>query len=449
MAKEWGIGECFMFFSSDYSKPDAGTICKSLAKQILRFCHGPGWVLQWIRISSDLLSPMTPKDLWETLVAEPLGKCTAHKHHILIVDALDECDTRTRRPLLEHILRTCSSRSAPHLRILLTTRAQDDICGALEQESYRDSVLYRHLLNSESSLSDIRLYVEHRLTDGRFDEISKTQRENFVQRCQGLFIFASAACDQLEEELMEDQSAALEDILQEFTSLDAVYHRALFQAKKASGRASERLKDILCVILVANEALSISAIADILSISTQSADTLVKRLGSIIASGTVDQPVSFLHATLTEFLLRPYWIHEENNESDLEEKKKRANDYHVTKAEGHLVILKGCLSKVMKEQLQFNICRLETSYLLNEEVEDLGDSVKKWISPGLRYSSHQWANHLNSNPFDAEIFSHVEYFMTHQFLFWLEVLSLTKRVNVGPHMLSLLIDWIQVRFQSC
>jgi hypothetical protein len=93
------------------------------------------------------------EDLWEKLVAEPLGKCTVHKRHVLIVDALDECDTHTRRPLLEHMLRTCSSRSSPYLRILLTTRAQDDICGALEQESYRDSILYRHERNPCSSHS--------------------------------------------------------------------------------------------------------------------------------------------------------------------------------------------------------------------------------------------------------------------------------------------------------
>ena len=39
--------------------------------------------------------------------------------------------------------------------------------------------------------------------------------------------------------------------------------------------------------------------------------------------------------------------------------------------------------------------------------------------------------------------------MQKQFLFWLEVLSIIKRVNLGSRALSLLVNWILVRFSSC
>lgn len=449
MANEWGKGECFVFFSEDYSKREAQTLCKSLARQILESCHGPGWAEHWGRAPSGLSSSMTkPNDLWEKLVAEPLGKCTVHKHHVLIVNALDQCDTETRGKLLECMLHTSSSGPSPQLRILLTTRSQEDICGILEQETYRDGIIYRSLLDSKSSLEDVRRYVEDYWKDSKYDEISETQRKSFVERCQGRFIFASAVCKELEYAMKDEKSATLEKILQEFTSLDKVYHQALSQAKKAFGRSSGRLKDVLRVILVAQEALSISAIVHILSIPDELSKALFNRLGGVIASGTVDQPVSFLHATLTEFLLRPYWVDTNDNEGDMEE-KERKNNYHITEAEGHRVMLKGCLLNVMAKQLRFNICYLETSYLLNDQFEDMGDRVKQWISPGLRYSCHQWANHLQSVSFDPEIFGYLQYFMNNKFLFWLEVLSITRRVNLASSMLSLLVKWIQVRFRSC
>jgi hypothetical protein len=36
--------------------------------------------------------------------------------------------------------------------------------------------------------------------------------------------------------------------------------------------------------------------------------------------------------------------------------------------------------------------------------------------------------------------------MENRFLFWLEVMSVTKQINVVAHMLSLLIGWMKVRF---
>jgi len=102
----------------------------------------------------------------------------------------------------------------------------------------------------------------------------------------------------------------------------------------------------------------------------------------------------------------------------------------------------------MKENLRFNICDLKSSYLRNSDVPGLDSLVTQYIPPHVSYSSRFWAGHLAETAFDMRIFERLRYFMQIQFLFWLEVLSLTKLVNLASSMLGILADWVRVRFSD-
>jgi hypothetical protein len=98
----------------------------------------------------------------------------------------------------------------------------------------------------------------------------------------------------------------------------------------------------------------------------------------------------------------------------------------------------------MKEELRFNICGLESSYVLNDDVPHIEKLVERNIPPHLSYSCWYWANHLTGTKEDAEILELLKHFIRVQFLFWLEVLSITKRTNTAYGMISFLIDKIPV-----
>jgi hypothetical protein len=104
-----------------------------------------------------------------------------------------------------------------------------------------------------------------------------------------------------------------------------------------------------------------------------------------------------------------------------------------------------CL-RTMKENLRFNICELKSSYLRNSDIPGLDSQVEQYTPPHVFYSSRFWASHLAETVFDVKIFDHLRYFMQNQFLFWLEVLSLIKLVNLASGMLRILADWLRVRF---
>ncbi|KIM20897.1 hypothetical protein M408DRAFT_118709 [Serendipita vermifera MAFF 305830] len=451
MANEWGPGQCFNFFFSNTSSHDASTLCISLAKQIIGCCDGADWDEYWAGLSSELASQASQnvENLWEKLVSQPFGKCTKHRCHVLVVDALDECEKDTRTRLLKCALKACTSKSQPQLRLLLTTRTENDIRDVLEMEEFYDAIVFKSLRNSETSREDIARYVEYRLNEDKATGLKPEQRNQLVDRCNGLFIFAFHACNLVKKERPKDQLLVLGEILAECTSLDALYRRALSQVGNLSKRVRVRLMDILRVILVAREPLSIKTIALFLSEEADDVNDIVKDLGSILGSSAVDNPVYILHATLTEFLHREVLIEEKMDpETGDTQEKKIQNQYYINKTDSERVLVMGCLSNVMAKELMFNICRLETSCLLNEEFTDMGDRISKYISKSLQYSCLHWADHLESATWNADILDSFTYFLNGQFLFWLEVLSVTKRVGLASKMLAIIIKWMRKNNQN-
>ncbi|KIL54001.1 hypothetical protein M378DRAFT_40905, partial [Amanita muscaria Koide BX008] len=96
-----------------------------------------------------------------------------------------------------------------------------------------------------------------------------------------------------------------------------------------------------------------------------------------------------------------------------------------------------CL-QVMQQHLCFNICKLESSYVRNSEIADLGERIKGCIKPYLAYSCQFWTDHVRLMPFEAEIAEEIKgILLNEKMLFWLEVLALLKLMSMVPSMLSI------------
>jgi hypothetical protein len=99
----------------------------------------------------------------------------------------------------------------------------------------------------------------------------------------------------------------------------------------------------------------------------------------------------------------------------------------------------------MKSGLRFNIAGLETSHCRNADVPDLATRIEKSILPHLSYGCRFWADHLGATAYDTGILKEVKDFLYYRILYWLEVLSLIKKVNMASGMLLSVLRWNQVR----
>ncbi|KAF7358377.1 WD40 repeat-like protein [Mycena venus] len=114
-------------------------------------------------------------------------------------------------------------------------------------------------------------------------------------------------------------------------------------------------------------------------------------LGSLLSGTTSDDdPISPLHTSLRDFLLDPTQSGAFSVDLGLRSQEE---------------LSRACL-RIMNTGLQFNICRLPTSFVLNSDVKDLAQKVEEYISPGLRYACIATAHHLRSTLPSSAMASH-------------------------------------------
>ncbi|KAG9003707.1 hypothetical protein FRB93_010928 [Tulasnella sp. JGI-2019a] len=93
------------------------------------------------------------------------------------------------------------------------------------------------------------------------------------------------------------------------------------------------------------------------------------------------------------------------------------------------------------QDLKRNICGLDPS-LLNSEIEDLDQRVRKHIPLGLRYACMHVAVHVSQTPsYSAAVGRLVKTFAETSLMTWLEVLSLIGRTNHAVGMAVFVESW--------
>jgi hypothetical protein len=70
--------------------------------------------------------------------------------------------------------------------------------------------------------------------------------------------------------------------------------------------------------------------------------------------------------------------------------------------------------------------------------------IENTIHPHLSYGCSFWADHLSATAYDTEIIQELKDFFHHRLLYWLEVLSLLKKINIASRMLLSILEWNQV-----
>lgn len=98
----------------------------------------------------------------------------------------------------------------------------------------------------------------------------------------------------------------------------------------------------------------------------------------------------------------------------------------------------------MKAELRFNICDLTSSFILNNDNDGLEDRIGAHILPHISYACIFWAQHLCNVPYVPGLIRDLSNFLYSHLLYWLEVLSLLKKVNTAGHALFTVMKWIGV-----
>jgi hypothetical protein len=396
------------------------------------------------KLKEDDLSLMSVNvdKLFLDLIREPLVESESNLEELLpvvVIDALDECGGLEGQYSVDRkaLMRTFASWSGlpAKFKLIVTSRREIDIERLFSTTRHFPIEISAGESVEAQSSEDIRQFLTYQL-HGVALRCSKSLSptwpgprviQELAKRAGGLFIWAETVTKFIRS---GDPEGRLGIVLEEAGTsyLDTLYEQIL-NTSFPNPTASEirTLCSVLGAVILAKAPLSLLAIAHLLSLKVSTVEHICTGLQPLVRSGNT---LGFYHESFVDFLIDP---------------RRDTSKFFVTQQQESRVLTQACLC-TMKETLRFNICGLESSHILNTDVPDLVSREKQNIPPHLSYSCSWWASHLAETAFDERIFRDLEYFMQKQFLLWLEVLSISKQVNLGSRALSLLVNWILVRF---
>ncbi|KAG8708632.1 hypothetical protein FRC09_001120, partial [Ceratobasidium sp. 395] len=343
---------------------------------------------------------------------------------VIVIDALDECgDIVTRRHLL-----TCLRgmlRLEPQLRLIVTSRPDQDIQDFFGSMGANLCTKYDLLQVEYGAQADIRILINDHLSDVTpADGWPSNAVDELSLRSNGLFVWAVTACRFILGGF--DQTKRLNQILASMQTdnvsvdLDILY--ATVVENSAPDDASDNMKYITnclgaVIVTAAHTPLSIPNLAQLLGerIPDQILNRTLESLSSVLY---VDQKqgnvVRVLHHSFMDY------ITDSSRSKDLCVDLKRQN-----------TILAECCLEVMNKDLKFNICGLETSHLLNTQVQNLDGRVQNTIRPHLSYSCLYWSSHVADGNIDA-LEAHLRQFLFQiPLVYWIEALSLLGKLGTA------------------
>jgi len=227
-------------------------------------------------------------------------------------------------------------------------------------------------------------------------------------------------------------------MIKRYPTRDEMYHSLLsHNFAPADDNITSWVRSFLAIVLVTREPIPVEALAALISLVCNLSEEdqpsfrrTTRRLAQLFASKDVkDKRVVLPQHTFREVLAE----------------QSRASPFFPN-VHTHEEIAAACLH-IMAGELCFNICGLSSSFVCNADVEDLEDSIAANIPPHLHLACCTWTYHVAQlQAFEPTLVQMISDFFRFHLLFWLEVMSLTKKS--AKETLTQL-NTINVRRESC
>lgn len=392
-------------------------------------CDGPK--------GSDLSFGLLHEQLVTIPLTIPANQGPTLEFTCIVIDALDQCgDSQTCRGLLLYLFNL--SQNAPWLKFIVTACPNRDIQDFFD--SISGSSLTRMDMCQYDVSNDIAVFVRKRMSFGLGDalQLNDSHIYSIAGSARGLFTWADIVCKIISD--VPNPPQRLEAILRNSTAaepsrqLDLLYAMVL----KENGpdmNEEHALKRWLGAI-VATAALPIPP-------PINSPELL---LGEVFHSDGLATAQKVLSILYEDNYSDGHGVVQASHRSFINyiTTQSRSKDFYVDTTKQNTIFSTCCLSTMLNE-LKFNICGLENSYMRNSDVPDLEARVSSAIGPRLRYSCLWWIDHIiRMDPMYADVALLRQLLFGRTMFYWIEALSLMNKLYVAVSQLPMLVAWTKV-----
>ncbi|KAE9393161.1 WD40 repeat-like protein [Gymnopus androsaceus JB14] len=369
---------------------------------------------------------------WEDSKATPSNDLSLP---IIIVDALDENSCGLE--FLTKLLQAISNKKLVGLHFLVTSRTEPSIAELCHRSFKPDAVCHLQEVPKDKAEEDILRYLEDALPS-----LESPLLKAVAVCAGGLFIYAATVvkmvCPPGQKSSPRDQKRVLQKLLDAPLLLSDLYNTIVKDALCHNDEDIQHDRmQILHTIICAADTLYLNVVSQLSRTDEQDVSLVVDNLHAVMyiaPNGTIH----VYHTSFADFILSPIT-------------SVLAGQFNAT-CDKDLVhgFLVQCCYDVMKERLHFNICALESSFVMDEDIPDLASRVDTNIDATLQYTILHWATHLvqarvNDND---KLCSIPQLFVSDILLFWLEAANLLKKRTNAVHALESSRNWIKEHAQS-
>ncbi|KAB5590714.1 Vegetative incompatibility protein HET-E-1 [Ceratobasidium theobromae] len=426
------LGASFFCTRTSPECRDASRIVPTIAYQLARYSTPFRSALCEALDSDPDIGTRNIVTQFERLLKRPLQQAR-HKipgNLVVVIDALDECDNiGAVRLVLETLLRFTTGLP---IKFFVSSRPEPKVHDAMSHNESSRAVLHLHDIETSIVQADIRLYLQEELES--FSELQITQ---LVELSNNLFIYAATAVRYIRSDEAtadpEERLAAILDVESDSNikheGVDELYSTVLntiFNNNKLEVKEKERIQLVLWAAVCAREPVPIETLTMLAGTGDDKHTlTALDPLQSVLHFSESNNLVSTLHASFPDYIFH----------------RGRSRGYFCDEAIFGQSLARRCF-ETMAAHLQFNICQLETSFVFDKQVEDLGERIAMNISAPLAYACRYWADHLKSTTVSEELCAVLKEFLSVRLLFWMEVMNLKQWMSDGVGALSATQKWL-------
>ncbi|KND87332.1 Vegetative incompatibility protein HET-E-1 [Tolypocladium ophioglossoides CBS 100239] len=430
------LGASFFFKRGEGDRGNSSKLFTTIAAQLA--ASRPA-IAPHIKNAIDSDSAIGNKGLrqqFDKLILQPLSKVSPNAGKagctVILIDALDECELEDEVKLIIDLFGRAKS---PGLRIFVTSRPELPIRLGFHDIECKHHDVTLHEIPAPVIERDLSVFFQHKLAtiraeynvsvseDGQLpaDWPGKSNIQCLITMAIPLFIFAATVCRFLADRRCGNPDEQLQEVMRYRTKsqesqLDATYLPVLnklvvgFPSKKRD-KVLQQFRAIVGSIIILASPLSITALAQILSIPQGAIDSQLGMLHAVLSiPQSAKSPVRLLHLSFRDFLLDP--------------EKQGENLFWVDETLAHSKMATNCL-RILKEFLRADICGLRPSGMEGSTIDR--QKIDAYIPAEVQYACLNWVFHLRGAQNHVGDCGESSLFLKHHFLHWIEALSLMRR----------------------
>ncbi|KAG8791784.1 hypothetical protein FRC12_008127 [Ceratobasidium sp. 428] len=407
------------------------TISSQLALFSLPFRHTLSQILERSKDAHN--QPLGEQ--FQHLVAVPLQNIahTFTDNVVIVIDALDECEDREG---VNQLLDTLISHVGElPVKFFVSSRPEAMIMDRMRsREQGLRSELHLHELNHIVVRDDIKTYLRIKLKP---TEVSDTDFDKLAERSGVFFIYAATVVRYIEYDNFSRSAKRLRLVLDSPAShstdsdkeIDKLYTTILEAAFDDDGLGdSERaeMETILQTILCAQEPLSVDTLAELIGLeSSSSVQPALRSLLSVLNVSRSNGLITTLHESFPNYMFN----------------QARSKRFYCDMQQHNARLGQLCFDRIESVNPAFNICRLESSQIFDEDVPNLDQRVEAAISSGLFYACQYWGAHLNLSGITGGLSTKFYEFLSLRLLLWMEIMNLKRCLYEGAAILYKTRAW--------